>query len=361
MIMVMIWERYFLKEFIKVFVLFLFCFYSLYIMIDYASHTSSLPQNTLHLKTTELFRYYLYIFASRAEILIPIALLIAFVKTVCTLNTHNELVALMASGFKLKTLMRPFVWMGLFCTVLLFLNEQFLLPTALKKLRRIEDVTKHNRSRQNQSTSVKQVILEDGSLLLFQSYDASKEQFFDAFWIQSIDNIYRIKYLSPSGNVPIGYFVDHLIRQSNGELLQQISYETLPFPDIHFNQKVLQSTIVDSEVLPLSQLLTRYLDVSNERTEKESKILTAFYWKMGLPWLCLLAIIAPAPFCVRFSRQVPVFLIYVFCLFGLLAFYMLLDATQVIANRQVIPAAWAIGAPCLIAFTWAAYRFAKMR
>jgi lipopolysaccharide export system permease protein len=355
-----LWERYFLYEFIKVFFLFLFCFYGLYILIDYASHTSALPQNTLHLKTGELLRYYLYIFASRAEILIPIALLIAFIKTVCTLNTNNELVALMASGFKLKTLMRPFLFMGLFCTLLLFLNEQFLLPKALKKLRRIEDLTKHNRSRQDQSISVKQVILEDGSLLLFQHYDSIKEQFFDVFWVQTIDNIYRIKYLTPSGIIPVGYFVDHLMRQPNGELLQQVSHKMLEFPAMHFNQKVLQSTILDPEILSLTELFTRYREVTNERNEKESKLLTAFYWKVALPWLCLLAILIPAPFCVRFSRQVPVFLIYVGCLFGFLAFYMLLDATQVIANRQVIPAVWAIGAPFIAAFCWSGYRYYRM-
>ncbi len=356
----MIWERYFYKEFIKIFFLFLFCFYGLYILIDYASHTGALPQNIVHMKVYELIRYYLYIFAAKAEILIPIALLIAFVKTVCTLNTNNELVALTSSGFNIKTLMRPFIIMGLLCTCLLFLNEQFLLPTALKKLRRIEDLTKHKRSRQDQSLTVKQVVLEDETLLLFQDYSPSKEQFFDVFWIQTIDNIYRIKYLSHA-SVPVGFFVDHLTRHPNGELLQTASYREFEFPDMHFNEKVLQSTILDPEILPLTELLTRYLEVSSERNEKESKLLTAFYWKMILPWLCLLVILAPAPFCIRFSRLMSVFLIYVMSLFGLLTFYMFLDATQIIAKRQVIAPVIAIGVPFIAAFGWAVIRFCRIK
>jgi lipopolysaccharide export system permease protein len=79
-----IWERYFFKEFIKVFLLFLFCFYGLYILIDYASHTSALPHHQIQLHLYEVARYYLFVFASRAEILLPLALLIAFVKTVST-------------------------------------------------------------------------------------------------------------------------------------------------------------------------------------------------------------------------------------------------------------------------------------
>jgi lipopolysaccharide export system permease protein len=84
------------------------------VLIDYASHTSALPHHQTQVKLKELARYYLFTFSSRAEILIPFALLIALIKTLCTLNTRNELIALMASGIKLQTLVRPFFYVGLF-------------------------------------------------------------------------------------------------------------------------------------------------------------------------------------------------------------------------------------------------------
>jgi lipopolysaccharide export system permease protein len=354
-----IWERYFLFEFIKIFFLFLCCFYGLYVLIDYASHTSALPHHQTYIPWKELIRYYVFVFASRAEILIPLALLIAFVKTVCTLNVHQELVALMAGGIRLKTLMRPFIFVSLICTGLLFLNEQFLLPNALKKLRTIEDKAKSQKTRRTPSIAVQHVILEDGSLLLFQAYNLAKEQFFDAYWIQSFDNLYRIKYLSPYSSPPVGYFVDHLIREPNGELLQQQAYKKLAFPSMHFNPEVLQSTILDPDVLSLSELAYQFPELSADSNEKESKLLTAFYWKLTLPWLCLLAILAPAPFCIRFSRQPPLFFIYVGNLFGLIAFYMFMDALQVVAKRQVTPPLLAIGLPFLIAFSFFGWRFAK--
>ncbi len=139
----MIWERYFLRQFTQMFALFLGCFYSLYVLIDYASHTSTFIHHKLQWQ--EIIRYYLFIFASRAEILLPLTLLIAFIHTICKLNAQYELIALMASGFSLKKLMRPFVVLGLSCVFLLYTNEQFFLPKALKKLRRIENVTKHKK------------------------------------------------------------------------------------------------------------------------------------------------------------------------------------------------------------------------
>lgn len=365
----LIWERYFLRQFLSMFFLFLFCFYGLYVLIDYASHTSALAHHHIQIPLFEVARYYFFVFASRAEILLPLALLIAFVKTVCTLNTNQELVALMASGLKLKLLMRPFLAVGLICVLLMYANEQFLLPDALKKLRRIEDSTKHQKHRHSPPLAVHHIILEDGSLLVFQEYDSAKERFFDAFWIQSIDNIYRIKYLTPALEMPKGFFVDHLIRQENGELLHEEAFEELLFPGMKFNPEILQSTILEPEILSLTDLIEEASQVSYDSNEteykmmlneKESKLMTAFYWKLAMPWLCLMAILAPAPYCVRFSRQLPIFLIYLCSLFGLIAFYMFMDAAQVVAKRQVIPPFWAICGPFLTLFSYFGWKFAKM-
>lgn len=356
----MIWQRYFLKQFTSIFFLFLFCFYGLYVLIDYASHTSALAHHQVQIHWYDMARYYLYVFSSRAEILLPLALLIAFVKTVCTLNSNQELVALMASGTSLKKLMLPFLFMGLLCMGIMYTNEQFLLPQALKKLRLIEDATKHQKTRHTPPLTVRQVKFEDGSLLLFQDYDTAKERFFDVYWIPSIDHIYRIKYLSPYQAVPTGFFVDELVRQPNGELLQEASYPEFAFASMQFNQELLQSTILDADMFSLTDLFEQAHPISSISNEKESKILTALYWKLALPWLCVLAILAPAPLCVRFSRQLPIFLIYVCTLFGLIAFYMFMDATQVIAKRQVLDPAWAIWGPFLSVFGIFGWRFAKM-
>lgn len=355
-----IWERYFLEEFSKVFLLFLGCFYGLYVLIDYASHTNVSAYHHTQLSWQEVILYYLYVFASRAEILLPIALLIAFVKTVCTLNTQNELVALMASGIKSKTLMRPFLMMGLLCTLLLYANEQFLLPDALRKLRRLEDATKHQRSRNQLGMAVRHLILEDRSILLFQDYDTAHERFFDVYWIPTINDVYRMKFLSPYQTIPLGSYVDHLSRQPSGELLQIASYPELQLPAIQFNRELLQSTILDPDILSLTDLAHQIEGITPFRNEKESKVLTAFYWKLAVPWLCLLAIIAPAPSCVRFSRQLPIYLIYVCTLFGLIAFYMFVDAAQVVAKRQVIDPFWALIPPFIAIFTFFGWRFAKL-
>lgn len=356
-----IWERYFLRQFCALFFLFLFCFYGLYVLIDYASRTSALSSHHVQIPLYETVRYYLFVFASRAEILLPLALLIAFVKTVCTLNSNQELVALMAGGVNLKLLMRPFIIFGFICMALMYANEQFLLPGALKKLRYLENATKHQRHRHSAELSVNHLLLEDSSLFLFQRYDKATNTFYDSYWISSINDIYRIKFLAPKTDVPTGKFVDHFSRLPDGELSYQASYEEFQFPALKFKREILQSSIADPDVLSLSNLFAEASSISINLNEKESRILTAFYWKTAMPWLCILAILAPAPFCVKFSRKKHIFLIYICTLFGLIMFYMLMDAAQVVAKRQVMPPFWAICAPFLVAFALFGWRFVKIR
>ena len=355
-----IWERYFLKQFIGMFFLFLLCFYGLYVIIDYASHTSEIMNHQVQVTWQEIVLYYLFIFSSRAEILIPLALMIAFVHTICSLNTHNELVAFMAGGFSLKKLLSPFLFLAILSVFLIYLNEQFILPKALIQLKRFEDATKHKRNRRGSKLAVHHLKMDDGSTLIFQDYDVTKEQFFDVYWIQSMNNIIRMKSLSPLTKPPKGYFADRLTRQSDGELIQQEAYHELPLPEMKFQNELLQSTLFDPDILPLSELSSQAFATSNTLDEKESKILTAFYWKLMIPWLCLFAIIAPAPYCVTFSRQLPLFFIYVCSLFGLIALYMFMDAAQVIAKRQVLPPFWAICAPFFMIFGFFGYRFFRL-
>lgn len=355
-----IWERYFLFEFIKVFSLFLSCFYGLYILIDYASHTNAVPNFQIQIHGNHFIRYYFYVFASRLEILIPIALMIATIKTVSRLNTDRELVALMSSGQALQTLLRPFIQAAFFCMILVYLNEQFILPNALRKLRRIEDVTRQKKNQSLTNAAARHLVLENNSLLIFQAYDASKKHFFDAYWIESINHIYRIKYLEPfTDTSPVGRYVDKIVRQPNGELIQQASYPEYIFSDMRFNKEVLQSTIIEPDVLPIYQLVKEVIGLNHEMTEKESKLLTAFYWKLSMPLLCLIAVLLPLPFCVRFSRNFHVFFIYIGGLFGLIAFYLYLDAIQVVANRQIAPPLWAIFFPTVLFVSWTGWRYLR--
>lgn len=358
-----IWARYFLSRFMKMFFLFLSCFYGLFVIIDYATHTHSFVENP-SLEWVHVIKYYIFVFASRSEILIPLAILIASLYTIYTLNTHMELIALRACGFSLLKLMSPFVGMGLICTLLMYVNAEFFLPGALAQLKKIESTTKHQRKSLQNAVAVNSMSLEDGSLFFYQNFDETTHRFFDTYWVESIDSIYRMKYLSPpsvTSTQAVGTFVDHLKRMDNGELQQEKEYQELTLPKMKFGQERLRSSLLDPECLSLSELWTQVKSMEGEEmNDKESQILTSLYSRCTLPWLSLFAAIATAPFCARFSRQQPFFIVILCSLFGLIAFYLFLDAASVISRRQLLSPLIAITGSFILFSSYFFVRFLRI-
>lgn len=355
-----IWERYFLKEVLKTFLLFLGCFYGLYALIDYANHGRSFQQShgLDHLRA--FFIYYGCEFICRSEVMVPFAILLGTIRTLCKLNTNNELVAMMASGVRISRLLRPFVLLGLFFTALMYANLQFILPIATKEQARFED--SHTRRKdQKVSLAVEHAILEDHSTLLFQNFDSVRDLFFDAYWIRSIDEVYKIKYLYPYASPPIGYFVDHFVRNDRGELVLEGSKSIRDLPELKLNAKRVIDSLAQPESLSLSRLWEQLPDNNIAQSEKEARLLSTFHRKLALPWLCLLAVLAPAPFCLTFSRQFPTFLVYAGSLFGLIAVYIVLDTVHVLGRRQLVDPLYALWTPFLLFFLIFGWRFVRLR
>ena len=331
-----IWERYFLFETLKVFFLITFCFYGLFILIDYASHSGA-NQNHSMMNWNELFRYYLYEWILRADVLVPFALLIATIRTLCDLNIHNELVALQASGIAMRSLLRPFVFLALTFTILIYCNTEWNLPYALAKTRRMQTQKEVIKQKKQKRWLVQSVELEDHSTLIFQNYDKAKKRFFDVYWIQNFDEIWRCRYLYPYKNPPLGIQVDRLKRDADNSLYKAETFSTHAFPKMRFNQKTLLDTLTPSKELAISTLWKRIPKSLQPKSEKEAEMTAAFLHKITIPWLCFFAVLAPAPFCVRPGRMHPVFFIYAFSIFSLVGCYLILNSGMILGGRQVLP------------------------
>lgn len=358
MFLTTIWERYFLKELFKVFSLFLLSFYLLYVLIDYSTHSTSFKH--YHFGVLDVLRFYGYEFISRMDVLVPFALLIASIKTMCTLNTRNELVALMASGIRLKRLLLPFIAVGLLFTGLLYVNTEVVHPFAMQFHKQLDHSRAKKKEKNYHHVSIQHIPLDDNSSIVFQTYDAPTNSFFDAYWIRSIDDIYRIRQLFPDATPPTGNHVEHLLRASSGKLLIAESAESKAFPDMHIDKTKLMETITSPSELPISALKSKLPNKATVYSDKEARLLTTFHHKLALPWICLLVVLAPAPFCTRYSRTLPVFFIYATAIFGLVAFYLVMDSAVILGERQIFAPTLAIWTPLLAVAAFFGWKFARL-
>lgn len=358
--MTKIWSRYFLKEIFSVFFLFLGCFYGLYIVIDYTNHASVFHHQQSHFAWGTFALYYVDEFVHRSDVLVPFALMIATVRTLTKLNQTNEITALRAAGLSLSTLAKPFMYVGLLFTMLLYANEQWVIPRSMSALKQVHDKHSSLKRKDQRNLAAQHLVLQDDTTLIFQYFDSTTNLFFDAYWVRGSGDIYRIKSLDPYKETPQGQHVDHLVRTPQGQLLVDASVDELSFPEMHFNKKTLLDTLTPPEDLSLTKLWGKWPEGGKIKSDKDAQVITALHRKLASPWLCFLAVIAPIPFCVRFSRQIPVFFLYALNIFGLVFVYLILDSAQVLGKRQFFDPVLSIWGPLLLFFSVFGWRLCRL-
>lgn len=356
-----IWKRYYFYELMKIFILFMFSFYFLYVLIDYSLHTKVFQQEEV--SYAKIGIYYACQFTKRAEILIPIALMISTIKVLTSANLRNEILALATSGVALKKILSPFFFAALLFATLLYLNMQWIHPFSLGHIDNFETSYFKNKTKEQQK-GVNALTLEDNTLLIYQTYDQKERAFFDVFWLQECDRFFRIQLLFPGEKISVGKYVDTLVRKETGEIVKVDSQKEVVFPQMHFDTKTLFSTVTPPAMQSLSQLARNLswrqsLCGITKMNDREAENFSLLYLKLISPLACLLAIIGPAPFCLRFSRTLSVFMIYALSLFGMVTFYMLVNSSFILGQSQIFPPALSIIVPQLLMFTFLGWNYAK--
>lgn len=352
-------DRYLYKEIAKTFLLFLGSFYLLYSLIDYTSRgAGTLDPN---LGFVNLIFYYTLLFIKQVAMLFPFAMLLATIKVLLTLNVNRELIVLLGVGIPLKRVLRPFILFALLLMGLLYLNSELIRPYASYKIDEIESRHKHSQGRAAAFEEMKQLHLKDGSLLISQSYNRSQDQLFDSYWIRGLDQIWRIKYLQLSDDAPPqGLFVDQLVRSAEGELKLENSYKNLSFPELAIDKEVMALSLRAPEELSLTRLWSACCFSKKKLNTREASLAALFHDQIANPFSCLLAVIAPAPFCILFSRNSRILLIFILAISGAVVFHLISNAILVIAQSQSFSPALTIYSPYLLYFAGFLPRYTRL-
>lgn len=85
-----------------------------------------------------------------------------------------------------------------------------------------------------------------------------------------------------------------------------------------------------------------------------------FFYKAFIPFISFLAVLGPAPYCLRFGRTLPVFLIYGISLFVFVSFFTIARASIIIGESQVLPPLIAMGTIPLVFFLSIGWKYAKL-
>ena len=318
------------------FLFLLFCIYGLYILVDIMAHLKTVTDSKSSI--IAWIEYYLATFSKRLDILLPFSILIASIRTLLTFQLRGELVAMLASGISKKELLKPFLIVASSCSLLLYANYEWIFPSAVSKIAIIQETRFGKDDLEKKIEAPKEVMLNDGTKLIYGIYKRKNKEFENVFWICSADKIFHMKTLSVlPDSPPKGFWVDHIERSKEGLLEVIESHQTQEFPTMQFDKAALKYSVIPASEQSLFELLYQswlYLDSSSS---KASEIKSYFFLRLTLPLLCILAFIAPAPFCMRFTRHMPILMIYLLAVASLFCLSLLFQAALSLGKNQLIP------------------------
>ena len=276
---------------------------------------------------------------------------------------HNELIALVTSGVARRLILTPLLGAAALCALLLYANFQILTPLAYSRIAAFEEHLPNKATKTE--TSVQALPLADDSVLIYQRFDPGAQAFFDVYWVKGQGTIYRIKTLYPLATPPRGEYVDLLVRNGAGALMRKESFPQATFSGMEFEGKSLAAAVSPPQGQSLAKLAKnipwrRSLPWLGTMNDREAMTTTLFTYKMLIPLVCFLAIIAPAPALLQFGRSMPLFFIYALSLFGLIALFTLLNAATILGESQLFPPLIALVTPLLIVSTFMGIRYAKL-
>lgn len=350
-----IWQRYLFSHLLRTLLFFFLCLLTLYIAIDFSINgVRFLSKDTT--SWLDIGINYLRHFAKFLDLFFSLSFLLASLKVLLDLNAHREIVALQIAGLSAKKLLAPFYITAVLLAAASYANSQWISPDAQMAA---DDFYKaHSKKIDTKSEErVFSLELQDGSELVYQSYDWEKKELFDVFWIRSPGDLWHMKHLQTDVRPVAGRFADHFLRNDQGLFEKVESFESHAFPELQWNEAASLQKFIPFENRPLTLLFQQTLSHGAEKQKSAAYL----HYKLALPLVPLLMLFAIAPSAFRFSRGRSAFLLVACSFAAYVGLRTFLDAMLILAENQVLSPLFAIWGPLAIGFAIALHFFSRLR
>ena len=354
MILKNLWERKIFFETLKITLFFLFVFFAVFMFVDFSIHSAKIFSHA-NAKFIDILNFYKNLFFTELNILLPLTILLASIKVLSEMNIHHELTALRMSGISSKLLSRPFLLIAIISTCISYANLEFFLPSALTFKNNFKSLYIKKTKYKNLQPNI--IYLTDDKKLIYQKCDFNKNELFDVFFINSNTEIWHAKYLDLNKKPPVGKYVDKLSK-NNSFFEKKDSFEIFLFHDIIIN-KTSYNLFVPHLNRSISTLFTQYINPSIAQKETQ-EISSYLNYKLAIPLISILLILFIFPYLLKFSKNISIFFICGFSIFGYVLFYTIMDSALILAENSNLPPYLIIWSPILTAFFIGTKKYLKV-
>lgn len=349
----MIFARYLLREFVKLYTSFCSGFIALYCVIDF------LEKNTRYFPKyaapgSVIFEYYLVQVPKMFVDSSPFAVMFSAILTMWIFARSGEISAMRAAGQSIRQLCQPILYVSAVITVFVFLVTEFVVPRALLQLQKIETV-KIEKSALSQMFLESQWVSGAGAILHFQKLNQLEQSLIQPEYIEfrekgEVGQIVHGRRALFDKRIGSWKLVDATIHSfgDSGELLSVKHVNEFKTSVSSMPPKLLREG-VSSDLVSYRELR----QVLHESQKSGAAIVgrdVDLYQKLSAPFANLVFAFFAFPFALRRERQADTYLGIVVSLLTAALFWGSSAAFRAIANNGVLPSVVAAWLPIVVFF-----------
>jgi len=325
------------------FLFILFFLFALYAFIDYSIHLQEFTKTAV---SSEIFFYYLYSFSKRLELLLPLSLLLAMLRSFMVMNEKNELVGFMSCGISLRQIAAPYYLLSILSSLALIFNYQFFSNTARSFIDTLEQKISKHLLETDSYHLIMNKKLSDGTSCLYLKDPLSAYKLLDFYWFESPGSIWHAREVTYERGSFQGVFVDHLIRNHKGYFAKEESFNTYPFYELKGISFKENEPPQSEEYHSISSLFYKASKVGKTAPE----ILSLLTYRLVICLIPFLIFCSIIPTLSCYTKAKEYYLLFTLFLFGFICFFTLMDAFYILANQGVLhPIPAILGIPTLLA------------
>ncbi len=338
-----IWELHLFGRLFKTLAFILAALFCVFVLIDLSIHSVRFLAGKAGV--LDLFLYYLHSFSRHLDLFFSLAFLLTILRVLTDLAHHSELIALQMAGLSRMRLSMPLFLTALTLTFLSYANAQWLAPDALESidLFRVEHA---KRKKTVLREHVNALTLDDGSEIVYQSFDPQNKTVFDVYWMRNNKQLWHMKTLDLKSDQLMGYHINCFKRNATGQLELEKSHLQMNIVDLPLSETTAMQKFISFENRPLATLFIQ----SFPKSADQNAIRAHMHYKLAIALLPLLIALSLPPHLLGFSRTLPIFLIASASLFILISFLTLLDGMLILAENRVLPPAFSIWILWIVCF-----------
>ncbi len=293
---------YILKEFVKIFMLTLSAFVSLYLIIDVFENLDTMIEHNV--RFADSLRFFLYKAPFIFYQVSPVAVLMATLLSLGIFAKYNEIVAALSSGISLLRLCIPFFACALVISGLNFVLNESIIPLANKKVMAIMQAMEGKDTR------------------------ATFAQ--NSIWFRDNSGIYSIDYIEPQNGIMHGLTIYKMSDDFN--IVKRVDAREAKWVDgkwlatgvrsLNFQgNKLLGTSMAETDIIPIAEKpeglsnvgrlaeemnfmeLTDYIDKLEKGGYAAARYVVDLHSKISFPLVSVIMVMMGIPFALRNRRR----------------------------------------------------------